>query len=697
MTRDPGHLPELLAPAGSPEALDAAIEAGADAVYFGAGDFNARMRAKNFSGEELSDALKKCAGYGVKTYVTVNTRLRDAELPKAMELVRSLYLCGASALIIADPGLASLIKRTIPSFEIHASTQLSGHSAADAAELQKMGFSRMVCPREMSLAEISRLCRNSPIEIEMFIHGAHCVSFSGQCLMSFALGGRSGNRGMCAQPCRLPFGTKGVDDDHVLSLKDMCLAGSIENVIRSGAASLKIEGRQKSADYVYEVVRIYRKLLDERRNASAPEMRMLTAAFSRSGFTDGYFKGNYRDMLGVRREDEAAPSGAFRGLTRKIPADVVLTVKTGERPEMRISDGKRNAAAYGEVSAKREGGIAMSYDAAKEKTGRLGATPFVLRGFSADIDADAYFSLSELNALRRDAVEKLTFPEKRTQEDILPADPDKKPVRAARGKRLLTAEFRSYKNIPDEAFGYFDRIYVPYYEAEYADGERICVAADPLTYDGEFEELERALSGYRGEVLVNGFGQAAFVKRMGAVPAASFRFNVMNSVCAYEVLGYADSVTVSPEAPCALCRDIAGESSVIVYGRLPLMHTERCIMSDGGASCPFGGAGGRAYPYRKKKTGSAAGKSCGGILCSGALTDRTGSEFPVTGLRDCSNVIYNSVPIYMADRMTELESCRASRFHFIFTDEDRQESASVIERYRSGAAPDDAGSVRRIK
>ncbi len=694
---DIGRLPELLAPAGSPASLDAAIEAGADAVYFGAGDFNARMRAKNFTDEELSAALRKCAEYGVKTYVTVNTRLRDAELPDALKLCRRLWLEGVSALIVADAGLAALIKETVPSLEIHASTQLSGHSARDAAELAKMGFSRMVCPRETSLPELCALCAASPIEIETFIHGAHCVSFSGQCLMSYAMGGRSGNRGMCAQPCRLPFTAEGVDNSHPLSLKDMCLAGSIRELIGSGVSSLKIEGRQKSADYVYEVVKIYRRLLDEGRNANADEVRRLSAAFSRSGFTDGYLKGSYRSMLGVRGEDDESLSGTFPGLRRKIPIDAALTVKVGERAELRIADGKRRAVSYGGATERRESGSAMSYDAAREKAAKLGNTAFILRNFTADIDPDAYFSLSELNSMRRDAVEKITFPEKRDLCETKEARFEKKPTLRRAGKVVRTAEFTSLDNVPAAALDYFDRIYIPYYEAESADGGKICISLDPLTYDNEYGALASALEGYRGEALVHGFGQAAFVKSLGMSAAASFRFNVLNSECAKAVLGYADCVTVSPEAPSALCRDIDGDSALIVYGRIPLMHTERCFMSDGGAKCPFGGAGGRIFPHREKKEGRSLGKECDGVLCRGVLRDRTGAEFPVSGLRDCSNVIFNSVPVYMADRADVTERCGASRLHFIFTDETAKKCEAVIRAYKNGDEPADKAKVRRIK
>ena len=690
-------MPELLSPAGSPEALDAAIEAGADAVYFGAGSFNARMRAKNFTDSEMANALSKCASYGVKTYVTVNTRVKDSELSSVLSLAEELYLGGATALIVADPGAASMIHERIPDFELHASTQFSGHSVMDAEYLRYKGFSRMVCPREISLHELTYLCRESPIEIEAFVHGAHCVSFSGQCLMSFAMGGRSGNRGMCAQPCRLPFSIEGVKNSHPLSLKDMCLAGSIPELISSGVSSFKIEGRQKSADYVYGVTRIYRRLIDERRRASEGELRELTELFSRDGFSDGYLKGNYRSMLGVRDEDERSSASGFPGLTRKIPLDAKLVVKEGERPSISYFDGQRFSKAEGEASPHRETGVPMDPAVAREKAGKLGGTPFVLRSFEAEIDPDAAFPLSELNALRREAVKKLSSPRSASEngfQTVSSLPPQKKSIPS---HRMLTAEFASFDQIPDEALKFFDKIYIPASEAKKADGEKICVFASPVTYDAEADDFVRLVQAAGGEVLVNGVGQAKLAASTGAKPVGSFRFNVTNSRSASVLSELLGTVTISPESPAALCRDIAGETSLIIYGKLPLMHTERCALSDGGAVCPFGGAGGRTYPYHVKRAGSAPGKVCDGALCLGKMTDRTGTAFEIRGLEDCSNIIYNSAPIYMADKKEFLDNCFADRFHFIFTTESKAECADVISAYINGLPPRDAAKIRRLK
>ena len=324
-------LPELLAPAGSPEALTAAIEAGADAVYFGTTMFNARMSAKNFTREATSEALKRCHDAGVKAYVTMNTLLYDKQYKDALSQAEFLYESGADALIVADFGLADILSRYLPDFPLHASTQCSGHNSDAAQYLYERGFSLMVAARELSRDNLIELIKKSPIKIEVFIHGAFCVSASGQCLMSSFVGGRSGNRGECAQPCRLPYNGK-----YPLSLKDNCLASHISELIDMGAASLKIEGRMKSPDYVRSVVSVYRKLLDEKRDATAKEIGYLASVFSRDGFTDGYFTGKLVSMNGVRSEADKTASAVQRLLYATKPVKkepIVIPERNNKIPD----------------------------------------------------------------------------------------------------------------------------------------------------------------------------------------------------------------------------------------------------------------------------------------------------------------------------------------------------------------------------
>ncbi len=335
-------LPELLSPAGSPEALRAAVAGGADAVYIGGESFNARINATNFTIPQIKEAADYCHGYGVRLHVTVNTLVLDREMQKALEYIKELYLAGVDALICADLGLAAEIHRLFPDLELHASTQMSGHNTDAAKLLADLGFSRMVCAREMTGESIRELCKNSPIDIEMFIHGAICVCHSGQCLMSSLIGGRSGNRGLCAQPCRMQY-----NGSYPLSIKDMCLAEHIPEIISMGVRSLKIEGRMKSPEYVYGVTRIYRKLLDEKRAASPKEIEELSKLFSRSGFTDGYFTGKIsKKMNGIRSDaDKAASKRARQDFKQAVPKSRIEPYNRSFTEELALSEYPKEKAA----------------------------------------------------------------------------------------------------------------------------------------------------------------------------------------------------------------------------------------------------------------------------------------------------------------------------------------------------------------
>lgn len=301
--------PELLAPCGSPEALRAAVAAGADAVYLGGEQFNARLGAKNFGEVALAEGISYCHERGVKVYITLNTQIYDRKMDAAVRFAARMYELGADALIITDLGLISLLRELVPGLPLHASTQLMGGNAAAARFAARLGMERMVCARELCRKDITALCEQSPIEIEAFVHGAICASQSGGCLFSSMIGERSGNRGECAQPCRLPY-----NGSYPLSIKDMCLASHMRELTRTGVASLKIEGRMKGSDYVRGVISVYRALIDEGRDANGKELAQLAAVFSRSGFTDGYFTGKLDGkMTGVRTDaDKAAKATAIR-------------------------------------------------------------------------------------------------------------------------------------------------------------------------------------------------------------------------------------------------------------------------------------------------------------------------------------------------------------------------------------------------
>ena len=553
------RFPELLCPAGSPEALDAALKGGADAVYLGGTQFNARMGAGNFDRDALCRAVDLCHGKGVRTYVTFNTLIYDRQHKEALNFVEFLYKTGVDALIMADLGFAGQVHREFPELRLHASTQCSGHNVKAAEFLHNLGFSRMVCARELSKENITTLCRNSPIEIEAFVHGALCVSASGQCLMSSVLGGRSGNRGECAQPCRLPYNGK-----YPLSLKDNCLARHITELIDMGVGALKIEGRMKSPDYVYSAASLYRTLLDEKRNATEREVSMLSNVFSRQGFTDGYFMGMPdKNMIGVRTDEN-------KDSTR--------------RQHVNIKD----------------------------------------------------------VAPEREPVEPLK--NENTKEPSLP------PVKEGR-PATKTARFYNPMFVPELARQYFDVIYLPLDRYICADKHLLNgingVVMPPVIPDNEIEDVEKMLAKARNmgaeHILLGNIGHIEIAKKHGFILHGDYRLNIYNRNSKELYSRYFEDVILSPELILPQIRDIKGNRSVIVYGKIPLMTLEKKVGAD-------------------------------------SLRDRKGVIFPIIeeGGRD---VLFNSVPVYMADYFDKLKAAGIDSMHFIFTDEGQRASESVIQSY----------------
>ena len=338
---------ELLAPAGSPEALTAAVQNGADAVYLGYGDFNARRNAKNFSAEEFASAVSYCHLRGVKVYLTLNTLLTDRELPQAAELAAQASSLGVDAVLVQDLGLVRILRRVAPDLSVHGSTQLTVHNLDGVRFCADAGMERVVLSRELSADQIAHICAHSPIEIEVFAHGALCMCYSGQCFFSSVIGGRSGNRGLCAQPCRLQYGWQGKADGHPLSLKDMSLAGHLRELKRMGVSCLKLEGRMKRPEYVAVITRIYARLLEEGRGPTDAERAELERAFSRSGFTDGYWRGRHgAAMFGTRPENAPDPKDLFdearrayeKDNLRTVPVDLSCSVTAGAPCALTASD-----------------------------------------------------------------------------------------------------------------------------------------------------------------------------------------------------------------------------------------------------------------------------------------------------------------------------------------------------------------------
>lgn len=663
-------LPELLCPAGDFAALEAAIDAGADAVYFGSTDFNARKNATNFTPERMREAVQLAHAFGVKVYITQNTLVYDRELSAYLSAAESAIMAGVDALIVADLGGAAEIRRRFPETELHASTQMSGHNVDAAVRLAELGFSRMVCAREMSLEDIRHFTESAPIEAEVFVHGALCVCHSGQCLFSSMIGGRSGNRGECAQPCRLPYGGKG-GNRYPLSLKDLALAEHIPALIDTGVASLKIEGRMKSPEYVRDVTRIYRRLLDERRGATREEMKLLAEVFSRGGFTDGYFRRRIDpSMLGVRSDSDKEASRAlepFRGIERKIPLAMHATIRRDLPVTLSVSVGDRQGCAEGPVPFEAQN-RPLDREAVAKNLKKLGATVYEAASLKIELDEGLMLPLSALNALRRDAVAALETCEKKTPARV--SAPLLSPEKEPRG--LTTARFHSPDAIPDAARRFFDRIYLP---LEKYNGSVAGVVIPPVIFDSERRQVEAMLTEAvrRGatRALVGNVGHLDMVRAAGLVAEGDFRLNASNnsSVAMLEELGF-DNVILSPELTLPRIRDIGGDKSMIVYGRLPLMVLEKCVgreISD----C----------------------RACGENKIT--LVDRRGAAFPVLRTFDHRSLVVNSIPTGMSDQPERLRSVGTCGKHFIFTVETREQCERVIRAYREGKPLE--GPVRRIQ
>lgn len=684
------NLPELLSPAGDMEALAAAILGGADAVYVGGKRFGARAYAKNFDEEELRLAVRLCHAHGVRLYVTLNTLVFDKEAEDALEYAKLLYEIGVDALIVADVGIAALIRARIPELELHASTQMGAHNTAGVNFASRLGISRVVLARECSYRDIKKITAEADAECEVFLHGALCVCHSGQCLFSSMVGGRSGNRGECAQPCRLPY-NKG---KYILSLKDLSLANHIKELIDAGVSSLKIEGRMKSAEYVYEVTRIYRRLLDGQRCADAEESKRLAAVFSRGGFTDGYFTEKlFSSMTGVRSDEDKRASREIKGeqlKLPKIPIKAEAVFKNGEKCKLLLTAevfSRWDNAKLGEISASAIGDIpneAQNSPLTKEglfdRLSKMGITPFSLNKENIEITLDGGLNLppSAINALRREAsdtlLSRLSTPlSKFKQEqargiselklDFLGAPEKKGKFNTAIFFKADTLIAITEKNVG--ALRDFDAVFVPLSDYKtlsgYAREIVTGVYLPPIIMEREWEEV-RALLGEAQELgaryaLLGNISHFELIAPTKLIPVVDFRLNTANKYTSavYRALG-ASSIILSPELTLPQARDIGG--AVITLGRIPLMITERCFTKDN-----FGC------------------DRCG----SAVLTDRLGFKFPMLREYKHRNIIFNSAPTYMGDKAAELRASRIESTHFIFSSENADECIKLLAAYKKSA------------
>ena len=654
---------EILAPAGDYNALVGAIHSGADAVYLGIGEFNARIRAENFTSESVGEAIRLAHAHGVKVYITLNTCLHDREMDKMLDSVAHLHNLGADAFIVADLGVANLIKENYPEIEMHASTQATVHNLDGANFISEtLDMTRVVLARELNRENIEYISKNANCKTEIFVHGAHCMSVSGQCLMSYFQGGRSGNRGECAQPCRLPYTINGKNGYH-LSLKDMSLSQHIPEILNSGVASLKIEGRMKSEEYVSGTVGVWRTLIDQKRNANRYEISTLGDLFSRQGFTDGYYLAKIdKSMLGIRTQEnkDATKKQEAKELTLQKPKlDMIAELYEGEKAKLTIKHNGKEITVYGDVVEKSIN-APLSRENIIKNLSKLGSTPFSLGEIEVFKSDDIMVRVSSINDLRRQAIEKLFEVENKVEPKAYVKRELSHPT------KIKTALFLDEAQIPSSA-DYFDVAFLPL--DKYRVGSRANgVAMPPVVFDSEWQEIEGMLDEAKANgiewALVSNIGQIKRVREKGFKMIFDYRFNAFNAPCVdYLMKNGAENVILSPELSKAQIRDYKGYS-VIAYGHIPMMTTHKCVLKD----------------------------TVGCEVCKGYMSDRQGAKLYAHGIYGHRNVIYNSVPVYMADKLDEI---RELSHHFIFSSESREQCQKIIESYKNGTPSN--GSIRRIK
>ena len=673
---------ELLSPAGGYDALVAAVQSGADAVYMGFGAFNARRSAKNFTDEDFASAVRYCHLRGVRVFLTLNTLVTDRELPQAAEALRNASRMGVDAVLVQDWGLLTLAREIVPDLPIHASTQMSLFTLGGANEAAALGMERVVLARELCRDDIAEICKGCGAEIEIFGHGALCMCYSGQCEMSAVLGQRSGNRGACAQPCRLPYGVNApCRNGYPLSLKDANLSACLQDMERIGVDCLKIEGRMKRPEYVAVVTGIYRRLLDERRQPTAAEGAALEQAFSRSGFTDGYWREKKgKAMFGTRPENAPEPKELFAKArevyengreNRKIPVILHLIVRRGEPVRLggscAIHGGVTIAIAQGDAPEEARN-RAVTAEELRQRLSKTGGTVFTADSVEIELDEGLMVAASVINGLRREVLDELAA----RREDIparreLPASPlpdaPETPQEMAftvsvSRARQVTAELLAEKPAI---------VYVPAEELDGLEptglhGETELCAVLPRVFRTADEQPLRAMLERHPEVTsvaIGNLGHLPIVRGLDRTLRGDFGLNVYNSraVKFWRDKGLS-SVTVSFELRWQQVRDLAkyADCEGIVYGRLPLMITENCVT--------------------KNNVGCAHG-------AGSVLTDRTGAQFPVQCAYGCRCEIENGKVLVLADK-PEVFRCGLRYGRLRFTTESPEACAAILRAHKAG-------------
>ena len=666
---------EILAPVGSEEMLHAAVFSGADAVYLGFSGFNARTGAGNFDADSLKEAVRFCHARGVKVHVALNTTVYGGELASLRDAIRAVAASGADAVICQDLAVATLIGKIAPQLPRHGSTQMSVHTLQGALELKELGFTRVVLARELSLPEVEQITRHCGIETECFVHGALCMCVSGQCYLSAFLGGRSGNRGSCAGPCRLPFEANALPEGkpgrlHHLSLKDNSVIDKLDQLQAIGVASAKIEGRLRTPEYVAAAV----SACLAGREGRAYDRDLLKNAFSRSGFTSGYLDGKIDGtMFGVRSEADAELTKktlpALRELYRRersrVPVRMKLEIEEGgEKLTVTDADGNK-AFAYGDFEP--QPARTDPTESLKRSLAKTGGTPFAAENIEVEMDEGSWFVPgSTVNELRREALDALL----KKREVLRPwpvqdVELEPLPQRTLPPHRTLRARFERWDQVPEQALSGVEYLILPIAQADRVPREwrgKTLLELPRVMFGKLEEDTARRVAatqdaGFAGYEVSN----IAHLRLCRGLPmSGGFGLNVTNQVAAQF---YADnglgSVLILPETKDSDISTIAPThagklvpTGVLVYGHMPLMVTRACPLQNI--------------------------HDCAHCDKTGVLTDRKAKKFPVRcgmGVR----TIYNPVPIYMGDKPGALTVDYGVAY---FTLESREEAAAILDNLR---------------
>ncbi len=660
---------EILAPVGAKEQLYAAVRCGANAVYLGAGDFNARRNAENFDNTTLKEAIDYCHLRGVKVYVTLNTLIFDKELPDLYECVKNVAKCGADAVIVQDFAVLKAVKDICPEMPVHASTQMAVHNVSGAQILESLGFSRIVLARELSLTEIKMIREKVNTELEVFVHGAHCMSTSGNCYLSAMLGERSGNRGLCAQGCRLNWqNTHG--REYALSLKDMSYLDSINELQKIGVESFKIEGRMKRPEYVAAAVTSLKKAM----NGEFYDKSTLRSVFSRSGFTDGYLKGERNvSMFGYRnKEDVTSAQPILKDLEmlykddiRPNEVDMRLTLKRGLPSLLTMKCGEFSVTVNGEIPQEPRT-APLSYEIALRNLSKLGDTSLYLDSLTLENEDSLTLPASSINALRRNGAELLEKEICKVNYTINDALPQIKTETTLQQKREIRVRLESFSQYSD-AFEKADMLILKIddilknKEAVEELPVKICVELPALIYHENEEKLLSQLKEIKKMGIVRGstgnIGGIALLKKAGLRILGNHGLNITNSISLEQYKNFGiDDVTLSFELTEKAMKNMSApiKSGAYIYGHLPLMLMR---------ACP-----------QKSENG------CGKCNGKTELTDRKGITFPVICHNKVYSVLYNSVPLYIGDKNLSFLSFAT----LYFTKETKVECESIFKAYLQG-------------